>query len=260
MRIFWIFLCSILTLNTLAQNDTVNRIDSKNLKQGYWCKQYPNGKKAYEGWFKDNIPVGTFKRYTEKGDLKVVLNCKPDNTAWATFLMPNGTKIAEGKYIKQKKDSIWVYYNSKGDIAYTEIYQNGEKNGKSKQFYSNGQVYESAPYSNGKLNGTLVQFYRNGLNKSIVNFSNGVQHGEIKVFYTNGNLRIDGVYKDGLKDGEWKFYDNNGKLSNTIIYHEGIPENYNELLDAESKELDSLMQNAGKIQEPNIDQFLNSYH
>ena len=52
-----------------SKTDTVtNRIDESGLKQGYWITYYENGNKKYEGFFKDDKPVGTFTRfYEDKG-------------------------------------------------------------------------------------------------------------------------------------------------------------------------------------------------
>ena len=44
----------------------VNHTDQKGQKQGKWVKTYESGKKRYEGYFKNNIPVGTFTYYFER--------------------------------------------------------------------------------------------------------------------------------------------------------------------------------------------------
>ncbi|MEZ4997566.1 MAG: hypothetical protein R2758_08925 [Bacteroidales bacterium] len=49
---------------TFPEPDRCNR-----KKQGPWMKKYPNGNLMYEGKFKNDKPVGLFKRYTEEGVL-----------------------------------------------------------------------------------------------------------------------------------------------------------------------------------------------
>jgi len=76
-----------------------NQLDSKNRKQGYWCKYYPNGKKAYEGWFKDDKPVGEFKRYHQNGELKVIMvYSESPPYVITTFFNEDGKKIVSGFY------------------------------------------------------------------------------------------------------------------------------------------------------------------
>ena len=96
-----------------GQNDTINQVDKLNLKQGYWTKKYPNGKKAYEGRFKDDKPIGEFKRFREDGTLKVALNYNnTGNYSKATFYSSDGKVVAEGFYADKNKDSLWQYYNA----------------------------------------------------------------------------------------------------------------------------------------------------
>lgn len=53
--------------------NNINQMDAKGEKQGYWIKKYPDGQILYEGSFRNNKPVGEFKRYYEDGSLKSVL-------------------------------------------------------------------------------------------------------------------------------------------------------------------------------------------
>jgi len=242
-----------------GQNDTINQVDKLNRKQGYWTKSYPNGKKAYEGRFKDDKPIGEFNRYREDGTLKVTLNYNTTgNYSKATFFTSEGKKIAEGYYLGKEKDSLWQYFDSNLNLSYEERYSKGLKNGRFKQFYNNGKTLETIPYSNGQIDGVMVQFHPNGLNKSIITFKSGTQHGPIKLYYSDGTLRIEGNYSNGLKDGEWKFYSAEGKLSETVMFKKGTPENYSQLIERENKELELMLKNAGKIQEPTVESFLES--
>jgi len=79
----------------------------------------------------------------------------------------------------------------------------------------------------------------------------------MKVFNPSGTTRIEGSYIKGLKHGEWKFYDTDGKITQTIKYFNGVAENENELIEKESKYIESLLKNAGKLKEPSIDDVMN---
>jgi len=256
-----IFLFLLIACGTaIGQTDGAkNQLDSQNRKQGYWCKHYPNGNKAYEGWFKDDKPVGEFRRYHRNGELKALMVYSESSPYISTtFFNEYGKKIVHGFYKNQHKDSLWQYYSLNGKLIFEERYTNGLKNGRIRSYYPTGKVMESASYTNGNLNGLVIQFFENGLNKSIIPYTNGEIDGTMKVFNPNGTIKIEGPYIKGLKHGEWKFYDADGKITQTIKYNNGIAENENELIQKESKYLDSLLKNAGKLKEPSIDEVMNS--
>jgi len=82
MKINRIVLFTFLVLGTslyvAAQSPPlVNQTDAGNLKQGYWERYYPNGKPMYQGYFRDDVPVGEMKRYYESGNLQAILDHKP---------------------------------------------------------------------------------------------------------------------------------------------------------------------------------------
>ncbi|MCD6598546.1 MAG: hypothetical protein J7L04_12705, partial [Bacteroidales bacterium] len=101
---FIIFLLLISLIMTAQQkepqaNDISNYTDSNGLKQGNWEKKYHNGNIKYTGKFKDNKPIGEFKRYYENKSLQSVMIYDENGTsAQTTFYYKNGKIAAEGKY------------------------------------------------------------------------------------------------------------------------------------------------------------------
>ena len=67
---------------------------------------------------------------------------------------------------------------------------------------------------------------------------------------------MEGAYLQGLKHGEWKIFDRQGKLLSVINYTYGIADNQDELIDQETKTLDIMIKNVGRIQEPSIEEFI----
>jgi hypothetical protein len=61
---------------------------------------------------------------------------------------------------------------------------------------------------------------------------------------------------NGLKDSTWRILDISGKVLNEIQYNNGYAKNHDELLEKESRELEELMKNIGKIPEPTIEDFV----
>ena len=66
--------CFGISLSVFAQSDTINQSDAQNRKQGYWEKKYGNGELRYQGYFKDNAPIGEMKRFYESGALQAILD------------------------------------------------------------------------------------------------------------------------------------------------------------------------------------------
>ena len=61
------FLLSIL-INSVAQPlEAYNITDEDGMKQGYWEKRYENGNIQYSGFFKNDRPIGIFKRFDIDG-------------------------------------------------------------------------------------------------------------------------------------------------------------------------------------------------
>ena len=117
--------------------DTINKTDAGGKKQGFWIKKDKDGKKIYEGQFNNDIPYGTFKYYYPDGALKAV-SVLSDNgrCSRTTTFFKNGRKMAEGKYIDEKRDSTWKFYTEFDNIMVSEeFYKDGKKDGISKTFY-----------------------------------------------------------------------------------------------------------------------------
>ena len=91
----------------------INQTDSKGRKQGHWIKRYPDQTILYEGYFKDDHPVGEFKRYYEDKTLKSVLQFSNNGKeAIAILYHPNGNIASKGKYVNQKKEGKWQFFSA----------------------------------------------------------------------------------------------------------------------------------------------------
>ncbi|GAI77747.1 unnamed protein product, partial [marine sediment metagenome] len=132
------------------QNDTlINRIDAKGQKQGYW-KKFNKKTLLYEGYFKDDLPVGEFKRYYEKGSLKAIMTYNTNEKTAITKLYYENRKLAaEGLYLEKKKHNIWKYYSYYDNcLLYEESYKYGIKEGASKKYYCSGVLLETIEWKN----------------------------------------------------------------------------------------------------------------
>ena len=79
----------------------------------------------YDGFFKDDHPVGEFKRYYENNTLKSLLIFREDGKeADATIYHPNGYISSKGKYINQMKEGKWKFFSAiyNGYLISEELY------------------------------------------------------------------------------------------------------------------------------------------
>ena len=135
MRNLW-FILLFLPFLSFSQ---VNQTDANGLRQGLWQKQQPNGKPLYEGYFKNDKPVGEWKRYHENGRVKAIISYQLESdSAFTQIFDEAGKKIAEGFYLNEKKVGTWKYFFDNRLIA-DEQYNDGQKDGVSHTYYNTGE-------------------------------------------------------------------------------------------------------------------------
>ncbi|MBN1251280.1 MAG: toxin-antitoxin system YwqK family antitoxin [Bacteroidales bacterium] len=228
----------------------VNQTDTKGLKQGFWTKKYPNGVTAYEVYFKDNKPVGDYKRYHENGKLNAFLKYDSNSEfAQAKLYDENGELIAEGIYHGKLRDKEWIFYNKAKKIS-VETYIDGKKNGDSKTFYENGSVSEEKHWENDIENGVWRQFYDNEKLKLETRIDNGLRNSAYYTYYQNGKFEIKGKYINDIMEGVWIYYDVNGKIIQEIEYLNGKAKNQKELDEKEQEAFKKLEENRKRLKDP----------
>jgi antitoxin component YwqK of YwqJK toxin-antitoxin module len=244
-----------------AQSDTIfNQTDSRNQKQGYWKKSYPNGKLMYKGFFKDNKPAGEMRRYYESGALKAIIRYdEGKNLARTRLFYEDGNLAATGNYINEQKDSIWTYYSYyEKSITTRESFSLGKRNGLTVHYYKNGGVSEKTEWKADKRSGIWEQYFQNNTLRLKAQYADNKLEGEFIVYYETGKPYISGIYKNDLREGDWKFFNPDGPLQKTMPYQMGKSP-MEEKLDAEQQEFFKTIDNAqGKFEEPDETNFLNN--
>ena len=234
----------------LNTNQKVNQTDAAGLKQGFWTKKYQNGVLAYEVYFKDNKPVGDYKRYHENGKLYAFLiYSEKSDTANAKLYDENGKLIARGTYKKNKKIKTWIFY-SKGKKIGVETYKNGKKNGVSRTFYKNGNTSEEQHWVNDIENGVWRQYFDNKKVKLEMRIDNGKRNSAYYKYYPSGKFEIKGRYKNDLMEGTWLYYDINGKVVKEIEYLKGKAQNQDELDAKEQEIFEKIEENRHRLLDP----------
>ena len=222
LRIQIVILLTIFSGAIFAQ-DTLNVIDSKGNRQGYWRKLDSVGRVIYEGRFKDGYPAGEFRYFYPNGKLKVVsILSNQGKKAVTTSYFTNGSKMATGNYLNEKKDSVWQFFSElNGTLASREMYQAGLINGTSNVFYPEGGLSELLNYKNGIKDGLWEQYYVDGKLKLRGTYKAGEKQGPFKAFYNSALPMMEGQYKLGHKDGTWIFYNEKGALLKKEFYDKG---------------------------------------
>jgi len=248
-----VFSVAVIGFSSPSQvQEKLNVTDQNGLKQGHWIKKNPDGHIAYDGWFTDNKPKGTFKRFYQSDTIQSLLIYNSDGTrAAASFFHPNGFVASKGNYINQQREGKWQFYSAftNGYLICEEEYSGNKKNGPSVKYYPNQSLSEKLSYINNVKNGVWTQFYPNGRACLKANYTGGKLEGKFEILYDNGKPEFTGQYKNDSRDGTWFRYDRNGSLKNKINYVAGRATNP-ELYTEETEYLDRLEKNKGKIADP----------
>ncbi len=226
MRKIILPLLILITYSVSAQT-----VDASGKKQGYWKKKNDKGELVYEGEFKDDKPVGTFKHYYPGDTARRAVTYYKDggNIAYAKmYHQLTGKLMAQGKYIKEEKDSIWIFYDDAGALLSKDNYKLGKKDGKCLVYLPDGTLAEEKNYKNGLEEGPFKQFYDGKLVKGEGKYVNGKMEGKTSYYYPNGVAAATGVFKNGHKDGVWIYKDKEGKLKDKELFKNGVQANKKE--------------------------------
>lgn len=216
-----VILVAILAASAVAQ--PINQTDAKGRKQGPWKKTFENGALRYEGQFKDNLPVGDFKHYNNKGQLEAINTHAGDGKrAVAKLYHPNGKLKGTGLYINTKKDSVWRYFNEEGLLVLEEGYTFDVLNGVQRSYFPNtGKLVEEITFKDGKKNGPWQRWFDNGKLWSKGAYVNDELEGEYEMNYPDGKAKLRGLYKQGMRMGVWIDFNENASIRSQTVYKEG---------------------------------------
>lgn len=200
-----------------------NFTDEQGKKQGFWSKNFENGKTRYEGNFKDNLPTGLFKYWHENGNLKVEMNYFNENQCQVSLYNVDGKHIADGFYYNQVKDSLWRYFDDNtGNRVSEEFYRKDIPYKQWIVFYSDGKTpSEIYNYDKGKKEGLQTTFFENGQKKEQWTCQKSVITGDVTYYHPNGKVRCNGQYENDVPVGIWTYFDEDGKITVKDHYENG---------------------------------------
>ena len=242
--------CSSLLLSQPGSG--LNETDQNGRKQGHWIKKHPDGRILYDASFRDNIPVGEFKRYNPDQTLRSVLIYSNNGTeADASIYHSNGYLAAKGKYINKNKEGIWQFFSefTENYKVSEEAYSGNMRNGKSVKFYPDGKIAEMKTFVNDTAKGEWVKYHPNGNLSLRSSFTDGRLDGKFESWFESGNIQFSGTYKNEKRDGIWLIYNRDGKLNYRIEYKMGVTKD--KQMDIDSADyLDKMEAKKGSMPDP----------
>lgn len=192
------------------------------------------GRKIYEGQFRDNIPVDTFRYYYPDGKIKTIsVFAEKGHKVKSESFYKNGKSMAKGIYRDEKRDSTWRFFMEyDGSLASEETYTKGVKNGAERIWFPGGTVVsESITWKDNIRDGPWQTWYSDGRIKMKGAYRNGEKSGPFVFYYDDDNkVMMTGEYLEGHMHGTWLYYSDKGEVVRTEKYDKGI------LLDRTPKE------------------------
>lgn len=221
-------------ISVSAQTDT-------SLEDGYKVFRYPNGTVSSEGNIKNGKPEGYWKSYYVTGIKKsegkrtnflldsiwIFYDQAGDTTEKINYLF--GKK--NGYYFKYRKDPLQGLY-----LWSKELFAGDRKEGTAFIYFPDGNIQQTFTYNEGKKEGLSKEYDKNGIVITLFEYNNdfmisrerinrkdnkGTKQGEWKEFYPNGGIWKEMTYKDDMLHGYYKEYDNRGILVLTMLYDNG---------------------------------------
>jgi len=222
-KIILYFTFTFILAGIFAQGQSINQYDPEGKKTGVWETYYDNGKIKSRGNFKQGHPAGEVLKYYPGGILQASITFdETGRTSYVKMYYEAGHLAAEGKYIAQKKDSVWNYYSSYDKRkAVSETYVSGQKNGVSLKFYQGEKPSEYQEWQNDQKHGKWEQYYENGQVRLTGYYNAGLLNGNFISYNSDGSFSIKGNYSAGAMDGTWVYYNEAGDQELSVEYVNG---------------------------------------
>jgi antitoxin component YwqK of YwqJK toxin-antitoxin module len=157
----------------------------------YW----PNGKPKEVGNYKDGVPEGVFRQFSDSG------------TVTGAEIYLEGILVGKGVFDKAGvKQGHWQEFYDTGELKGEGDYKDGVKVGNWKYLYENGKTDQIGKYDmKGRPVGTWKWYYDNEQLLREEMYTDGLRNGTMTEYSETGAIITQGEYIDGLKEGHWFF-------------------------------------------------------
>jgi len=190
----------------VVNGDTINKTDSKGMKQGYWEESVNSV--LVKGKYEDNLKDGTWTIYSGKGLVNKIESYndgKKDGIA--NTIDDNGYYKAEANYRNDMLDGVQRTFASGGRLISESYYKKGLLNGLKKNYYeSTSKIQEEGNYVNGERDGVSKWYNTEGKLLAEYIYKKGNFDGINKNYYTDGNVQSEDPYVNNIENGVYKEY------------------------------------------------------
>ncbi|MCD4746537.1 MAG: hypothetical protein K8R58_09570, partial [Bacteroidales bacterium] len=185
---------------------------------------YPDGKVKIVASYKNDIPEGIRREYSQEGDIVKSYVFKNGDIVgdgiideegirdghWEEFYI-DGTLKSEGLYNKGKRSGEWKFYHKNGKLEQIGKYnEEGKCDGIWEWYYDSENLLREESYYNGLEDGYMTEYSEEGEIIAEGEYIEGYEEGFWK--YDYGDFREEGTYLNGTRHGLWKYYFNDGIL------------------------------------------------
>jgi antitoxin component YwqK of YwqJK toxin-antitoxin module len=211
------------------------------IQDGYQIFRYPNGTVSSEGLFKNGKPDGYWKSY-------YVTGLKKSEGKYSSFQLDSiwvffdqaGDTVEKINYLFGKRNGYCYKYRkdlSEGIYIYKrELYAGAKKEGTAFFYYPDGKIQQTISYNDGKKEGLSKEFDKNGTVITQLEYNNdflisrerinrvdvkGLKQGVWKEFYPAGGVKSEKNFRDDQLHGYYKEKDARGVLVLTMLYDNG---------------------------------------
>ncbi|MEZ4999861.1 MAG: hypothetical protein R2727_04070 [Bacteroidales bacterium] len=219
------------------------------IEDGYHIFRYPNGTVSSEGNIKDGKPDGYWKSYWVTGIIKSEgrrRNFMLDSV-WV-FYTQTGDTLEKIDYLYGKKSGYYLKYkrdNLRGLYVWSrELYANDRREGTAYQYYPDGSVNITIPYNDGKKDGLSKEYDREGRLITLYEYNDD---------FLISRQRINRTDKDGLKQGDWKEFYPDGKIKRELYYKNDLLHGYYREFNQAGIPVVTMLYDNGVIVEENVD-------
>ncbi len=195
-------------------------------KDGKVVEWYENGKKKFEGNYKNGKPHGKFIAWDEHGE--TIAEADADVNIFGRSVLDfhsDGTiqNIANTK--NNQANGNFFRWHANGQIAYKGNVKNGIFDGKLIGWDENGQKRSEIYYvknSKGDLEGKFIEWYENGQKAGEGTIVNDKKEGKVIEWYENGQKKREENYINGTLEGKAFKWHEDGKQVYEKTYKNGV--------------------------------------
>ncbi|MDR2038349.1 MAG: hypothetical protein LBQ60_10550 [Bacteroidales bacterium] len=206
----------------MISREFINRMNEKEEKTGIWRTFYDDGTVKEEGIYKDGVPDGTTKMFSEKGRLinertyregRIIeegIQTKIEAIEVITYYADSVTFKQKGIYLDTVPIGMHIFYRPDGTPE------------KAVRYNESGRRTAEGPVNeNEKREGLWSNYFETGALRSRGNYLNDRQNGEWTFYSVDGKSEQTGQFRNGVMEGEWKWLYKNGTVFRQETYEKG---------------------------------------